>query len=62
MTEPFSDRWLHFNVGLGLGMKPVFTSGKRKKTNIKLSNIKLNLERGEQIIVSSLSDLMRKKI
>jgi len=42
-------------------MKAVFTSGKRKKTNIKLSNIKLNLEHGEQIIVSSLSDLMRKE-
>ena len=42
-------------------MKATFTSGKRKKTNIKLSDIKLNLERGEQIIVSSLSDLMRQE-
>ena len=42
-------------------MKAVFTSGKRKKSNIKLSNIKLNFERGEQLIVSSLSDLMRKE-
>ena len=42
-------------------MKAVWTSGKRKKTNIKLGNIKLNLERGERIIVSSLSDLMRKE-
>ena len=42
-------------------MKPVFTSGKRKKSNIKLTDIKLNFERGEQIIVSSLSDLMRKE-
>ena len=45
---------------INLVMKPVFTSEK-EKTKIKLSGINLNLERGEQIIVSSLSDLKRKE-
>ena len=42
-------------------MKPFLTTGKKNKTNIKLGNIKLNVERGERIIVSSLSDLKRKE-
>jgi len=42
-------------------MKAVWTSGKRKKTNIKISNIKLNWENGELIIVSSLTNLLREE-
>ena len=42
-------------------MKPFLTTAKKNKTNIKLRNIKLNVERGERIIVSSLSDLKRKE-
>ena len=42
-------------------MKAVWTTGKRKKSNHKLYNIKLNCESGELIIVSSLSTLKREE-
>ena len=42
-------------------MKATFTSGKRKKSNYKLSNIKLNCEDDELIIISSLSNLKKKQ-
>ena len=42
-------------------MKAVWTSNKRKKTNIKISNIKLNWENGELIIVSSLTNLLKQE-
>ena len=42
-------------------MKATWTSGKRKKSNYKLNNIKLNCEPGELVLVSSLSDLNRKE-
>ena len=42
-------------------MKSVWTSGKRKKSNYELNNIKLNCERGELLLVSSLSDLKREE-
>ena len=42
-------------------MKPTWTSGKRKNSNYKLNNIKLNCEPSELILISSLSDLKREE-
>jgi|TARA_B100001971_G_C18140008_1_gene509856 hypothetical protein len=42
-------------------MKAVWTSGKIKKSNYKLSNIKLNCEPGELVLLCSLSDLKKKE-
>ena len=42
-------------------MKPTYTLGKRKNTNYKLNNIKLNCEPSELILISSLSDLKREE-
>ena len=42
-------------------MKVVWTSGKRIKVKNKLSQVPLNCETGELILVSSLTDLKRKE-
>ena len=42
-------------------MKIVWTSGKRIKAKNKLSHIPINCERGELILVSSLTDLKRRE-
>ncbi|MDA9814097.1 hypothetical protein N9B95_03565 [Candidatus Pelagibacter sp.] len=42
-------------------MKAVWTSGKVKKSNYKLSNLKLNFEPGEILLLCSLSDLKKKE-
>ena len=40
-------------------MKAVWTSGKVKKSNYKLSNLKLNFEPGEILLLCSLKDLKK---